>query len=582
MSEKAKQLLDAWWREYEACKRGCDSLVLGEHVRDGRVHIHGDVRSDCAMVYVHPSGCVTPVVLGDHRACMAACWHVSAAEIEMWDRAKHPPPAVCIGGVDRLFTPLRGRVVVGAVEDGTAVVLLGFLGTRWAVAYCEPGRLEWITAGDRLGTLDLDVWRVMHPRPTPASPRKSSAPPPRPDPQLDRIRELHRRVRGDFGDDDPVTEIGEVVVKCLEAQVERVPCDPLRERLDFLVDLIVEAGRRGLRADPVGTKRELAEMFSRVLSRVITPAELGEALLAARELGCCFVSLHGRTWTLRLCELVDLRSELHRRLLEQSVSGFVLGRASRGVRTPPPTAQATKMQPAPTDAGPADSSAPTSATALPADWLGLITSLLLVANLFAATLEQRTNECTEFRGQAQLGHLSLKQVHDCREVERESWAAEREALGGQVDALRAELAGLRAAREAQAGREREFSGQVDALLAELAAVRDELDAADLEIDALRRRQAEASAAHERLAGCVERARDSRLAAAGTAARSDDSATRPAMAMNLGAGPAIAHTSPREPEVATNIEYNMHELGAHGPRGPPASPGCSPSRSDSPR
>lgn len=51
-------------------------------------------------------------------------------------RADYPPPALRIHGIDRFFTPVRGRGVVGVVEDGAAVVLLGFVQGRWALAYC--------------------------------------------------------------------------------------------------------------------------------------------------------------------------------------------------------------------------------------------------------------------------------------------------------------------------------------------------------------------------------------------------------------------------------------------------------------
>lgn len=153
---------------------------------------------------------------------------------------------------------------------------------------------------------------------------------------------------------------------------------------------------------------------------------------------------------------------------------------------------------------------------------------------------------------------------------------------------------------------------------ELAAIRSERDAAGLEIDALRRRQAETDAAHARLADRLARAElasetlgelrrqaerpsetstqpashtdlegtePAHVLATAAAARvwtvagllqqglrSDDGATRTALAMNLVTGPAIAHIAPPDSEVATNIESDTHELGAHGPRGPPASPG----------
>lgn len=120
-----------------------------------------------------------------------------------------------------------------------------------------------------------------------------------------------------------------MVIECLEVQVERAPFDRQRRLLDFLVAIIVELGQKGLRADPVGTKGELAEKFSRVLGRPVAPDILGDSLRVARDLGCSFVSLSGKIWT-----LTNLRSEVHRNLLEQARSSFSLGEARRIARTP--------------------------------------------------------------------------------------------------------------------------------------------------------------------------------------------------------------------------------------------------------
>src|SRR5690606_19476605 len=123
---------------------------------------------------------------------MKVCWRGRRGELEVWDRARFPPPAVRVDGIHRFFTPLKGRALVGAVEDGAGVVLLGFVGKDWALAYCEPGWSTWIVASDRLGNVDLDLWRKMHPRPAPL-PRK---PPPPPDAKTLEIRRLHRLVLG--------------------------------------------------------------------------------------------------------------------------------------------------------------------------------------------------------------------------------------------------------------------------------------------------------------------------------------------------------------------------------------------------
>src|SRR5690606_4903599 len=72
---KSKHLLEAWVQEYKDCKRGGDSLVVEGPAHDGRMHLHrAAMDSACAAAYVHPSGCVTPVVADEYRVCMDACW----------------------------------------------------------------------------------------------------------------------------------------------------------------------------------------------------------------------------------------------------------------------------------------------------------------------------------------------------------------------------------------------------------------------------------------------------------------------------------------------------------------------------
>lgn len=84
------------------------------------------------------------------------------------------------------------------------------------------------------------------------------------------------------------------------------------------------------------------------------------------------------------------------------------------------------------------------------DWLGLSTGLLLVANLFAAALEERTTACAELRGLVEFHHRSLKQSRQAHEDERDRWAgeraaaqADRESASRTIDALVAELAASR-------------------------------------------------------------------------------------------------------------------------------------------
>ncbi|MFZ6181208.1 hypothetical protein [Nannocystis pusilla] len=489
MSATGKQLLDAWMEEYRSSRRGHDSLIFQCDVEDGRVHLHGRDNNTCALTFMYSSGCVTPVVVGSRRKCMDVLSAMDKGDLAANLRISHPPPALRIHGIDRLFMPVCGRGVVGVVEDGTAIVLLGFVQGRWALAYCEPGWSEWMFAGERLGIVDLDLWRQMHPRPPSQPPPPPPPPPPLDEQTLEALR-LHQILLGPDDDgDDPQTRVGRVVIECLEVQVQRAPFDRQRRLLDFLVALIVELGQKGLRADPVGTKGELAEKFSRVLGRPVTPDVLGESLRVARDLGCSFVSLSRKIWTLRLCELTNLRSEVHRDLLEQARSSFSLGEARRIARSP---RSSTGWRQAARTGGPTSTSPiapnereaqrPEAVSSPPAgDWLGLTTGLMLVANLFAAALEERTTACAELRGLVEFHHRSLKQSRQAHEDERDRWAGERAA--------------------AQADRESAFR-TIDALVAELAAIKAERDAQAREVVALRADLAQAAGRIEQLEATI--------------------------------------------------------------------------------
>ncbi len=139
MREKGEQLLRAWAQDYATAKRGESSVLVDGEAADGRVYLYGLRNSACAAVYVHPSGAVAPILAGAHDRCLDACRAAQDGEIDVADRRRCPLPAVRIDGIDRQFRQVTGRRVVGAIEHGESVLLLGFVGSCWAVA-CARGQ----------------------------------------------------------------------------------------------------------------------------------------------------------------------------------------------------------------------------------------------------------------------------------------------------------------------------------------------------------------------------------------------------------------------------------------------------------
>src|SRR5690606_30469392 len=142
-------------------------------------------------------------------------------------------------------------------------------------------------------------------------------------------------------------------------------------------------------------------------------------------------------------------------------------------------------------------------------------SLLFVANLYGATIDQQAAECAEVHAQAQVDHWSLKQLHDRHEADRQRWVADKAQRDGElvalrterdqeVAALRAELGSVRAEQQRRAADQAERDGEVAALRAELDSVRVEREARDHELADLRAEHAEHAEIVARAAAQVER------------------------------------------------------------------------------
>lgn len=333
-----KQLLQAWVEDYEACKRGEDFRRLSgpcqladESV--GMLQIHGADDASCAATFSHAS-------LGVALVCTGAEEQVIRVANERRNRVFFAAEPVFRGarvrlfGHDRAFQPVRGRVVVGALEDEGATILLGFAGGQWALAWCEPGWSSWVIVSDDLGHVDLDAWRKMQPRARRREAPPTPPPPPPDEAQLELERLRRRVLRREHV--DVVAEQAEVVVACLDNLVEQAPEERDQQLVDALCDLIVEASQKGLRANPVGRKSHIARIFSRYVGRPISAIFIGQALAAARRLAWPFVSLSskragvkGRTWALDLVAASDAKDPMHRRLLARAAVGFDLTGAHR-------------------------------------------------------------------------------------------------------------------------------------------------------------------------------------------------------------------------------------------------------------
>lgn len=285
---------------------------------DGRLLFYGERGGPRCAVTLFRRGAVIPLRAGSYRACAQEGLQVQAGERVVEDGER---PSVTVAGIRYYFSPLTGATIVGVVEAGSAIVLLGFIGGSFALAYYEPGWSTWLSAG--VGSIDLDLWREMNPRPEAerASPRETAAP------RDAELAALQRRVLAghDEGEGEEPS-VGTMVTTCLVALVDLAPIGRSRMLVAWLVDLIVRLGRQGYRGDLVGTKSRIAKVLESELEIRVSADDLADALGVLVELGCPFVRRAARTWTVALREVTDRSSSTYRALVEMVGGGFSLGR----------------------------------------------------------------------------------------------------------------------------------------------------------------------------------------------------------------------------------------------------------------
>lgn len=426
-------LLEAWAQQHEKCKLGRSAMLISTQAAHGSICIFGDREGDCAVIFVDSSNRATPICTGSYQTCRRLALALKRGQTEV---PTHPRPAVWIGGVKRSFTLLPGHTVFGAVEVGATTVLLGFIGDRCALALYEPGRMEWIHVGpaDGLGTVDVDLWRTMHPRPEPL-PEK-----PRPRDQRDvQLDQLRRQVVDGEVEEHEGPSPGKAVVTCMEALVDRAPEGPRRQRVRWVVDLFVQLARHGLRKNLVGTSGRMASRISRILEVPVPPKDLAAAFLELVRMDCCLVSCTDRTWTAHLHEVLDRRSSLHRRFLAETgscsrlTSRDLLRRVQEPVSATAANDGATRERRAAAEPG-SEVERPGEGTVVEHETS--VVSGLCILGLLTLALEQWADE----RDKARVSHIALKEAMAQHAAEREQWASAQAAHEQEVATLRAELA----------------------------------------------------------------------------------------------------------------------------------------------
>jgi peptidoglycan hydrolase CwlO-like protein len=269
---------------------------------------------------------------------------------------------------------------------------------------------------------------------------------------------------GVVGDDRIAS--GHIFLWGLEIHVGQVAPGRKRTLLALFVEGLVAVGHLRLRGNPRGTKSQMAQLFARALGRPVSASDIGEALVLARDEGWDFVTLKDRTWTLRVGELLDIRSPLHRRFVERCIPAFDL----RGV---------------PQDKQPAANEPPSGLS-----WR-LMQALLVIVTMLAS-------------GAAPRGNQSPAPAHDLAADKAQADLLGRDA---QIAANRAEIAGRTAQLPAVQAERDEARAKLTGRDTQLAAVRADLAARDAQLAAV---QAE-----------LDTARATRAAAEHRQAQADD-------------------------------------------------------------
>lgn len=355
--EAARSGADDWFSgevtaEYEAYTAGqLDTVFQQVSLDQGEVQYcrARDGRDCWSIVFVDAGGAVVlPLAVGPLARAMKVVERLGEGP-RLWDRSRYRPPSVIVGGRRHYFRPTKGAILVGVVEVGSCVLLLGAVGEELAVIRVEGKTRRALYVGQPDGFAEINVDRCLSldeglagervGRTTPKAasskrPRVTTASPPEPVAKMVRAsaktEAQHRRILEGVAVDPDHARRVEQVLRCGFVDIARRAMEPeeraakkLRGKrsVDLVLEMICELAIRG--ADDFGGRNGeiAARLRDSFPGRELTEHGLGHALRLILATGTCVLTHTGYTWWFRIRDLRSPASRQHRRFCAEIRDG---------------------------------------------------------------------------------------------------------------------------------------------------------------------------------------------------------------------------------------------------------------------
>jgi hypothetical protein len=362
---------DRWWeqlvREYEAHLAGVDLASGGRMVartHAGELCTFGRYERSYAVL-LREKEFVTPLAAGSRRAVDEALLFFQQGN----NAAAVPVPVVTEAGVKRFFRLVGGAVLVGVATLSTGAILCACQGDQLVFVRAQDdafGQMDAVSFG-RPGSLhDLNFDSVRHlgvgipgtrggngrgrgrGRTAPAGPRSESPKtqaaggplrlPASLSAEYDRILARERLAPED------TARVSRALRGCFEALLRRAKKAKVKEEhrsrggqaLPTVTRLLCELALRGAE-DLVGLTGRILKKLQEVAGELklsISPRTLSHALQLLLATKTCLMVREGHTWTIRLEELSDPWSQLHREFVKETPRACRPARAAEATAAP--------------------------------------------------------------------------------------------------------------------------------------------------------------------------------------------------------------------------------------------------------
>jgi hypothetical protein len=360
---------DRWWgqlvREYAAHQAGVDLASGGRMVartHAGELCTFGRYERSYAVL-LREKEFVTPLAAGSRRAVDEALLFFQQGN----NAAAVPVPVVTEAGVKRFFRLVGGAVLVGVATLSTGTILCACQGDQLVFIRADPfGEMDVVSLGrpGSLHDLNMDTLRELgvgihatergsrngrgRGRTAPAGPRAESPKtraaggplrlPASLSAEYDRILARERLAPED------TARVSRALRGCFEALLRRAKKAKVKEEhrsrggqaLPTVTRLLCELALRGAE-DLVGLTGRILKKLQEVAGELklrISPRTLSHALQLLLATKTCLMVREGHTWTIRLEELSDPWSQLHREFLKETPRACRPARAAEATAAP--------------------------------------------------------------------------------------------------------------------------------------------------------------------------------------------------------------------------------------------------------